>query len=345
MTRLGWNTARESQLLSLGDPALIPARIVRVDRGLSLAQTEEAIVRCTSDFHGAPVTVGDWVALEDLAGGEFLRVSEVLPRTSMLERSGGAIGAQAIAANVDFVFILQPCDGLNARRLERELAQVWASGASPVVILSKSDAVADASELLAEAGRVGRGVAVHATSSLTGEGVGDIAAYFDQNATCGLIGPSGAGKSTLANALLGEELMATAEVRADDRRGRHTTTARHLLPLPGGGALVDTPGMREFGLTGDSDAIHAVFTDISGVASNCRFRDCRHHGEPGCAVAVAIDSGEIENDRLASYRKLEKEQEAWRARNDPIARKEREQRWKSIARGTRQRKKFGGKWS
>jgi ribosome biogenesis GTPase len=182
-------------------------------------------------------------------------------------------------------------------------------------------------------------------SALSGEGVSDVAAYFSNYATCGLIGPSGAGKSTLANALLGADLMATAEVRTGDLRGRHTTTARHLLQLPGGGALVDTPGMREFGLTGETEAIDMVFSDISGTASNCRFRDCRHEDEPGCAVVQAIDAGEIENDRLASYRKLEKEQEAWRARNDPIARKQREQRWKSISRSTRQRKKFGGKWS
>lgn len=343
LTRLGWDESRESQFQSIEDAGLEPGRIVRVDRGQNLVRIERGEVRCTVASAETLAVVGDWVALEPALSGNLHRIAHVLPRSTTLQRAGDdELGAQAIASNVDYVFVVHPCDRLNLRRLERELAQVAASGASPVVVLSKSDLASDVESLITTTKSVAPNAQVMLTSASEGVGMDEFERCLAGNKTGALIGPSGAGKSTLVNALIGSDVQATSEVRSDDRRGRHTTTARQLLALPAGGALVDTPGMREFGLTGDELNVEAVFGDISTTAVNCRFRDCRHSGEPGCAVSAAIEAGDIAEDRLASYRKLEREREAWRAKNDPVVRKRREARWKSVTRRMRQRRKLEG---
>jgi ribosome biogenesis GTPase len=249
--------------------------------------------------------VGDWVTLEPV----HAQIMALLPRTSLLKR--GAAGEhykqQLIAANVDVVFVVTGLDhDFNPRRLERYLLVVKAGGAQPVLVLTKADLGADVDAALAAlAGIRAEGIRVHALNAKDPAAVG--AALHDllgPGRSAVLVGSSGAGKSTLTNTLLGRERMRTADVRATDSRGRHTTTHRALLPLPTGGVLIDTPGMRELKLTGEEDIEDGGFEDLEALAATCRFRDCGHEAEPGCAVRAALEAGALAPARLASWRKL-----------------------------------------
>jgi ribosome biogenesis GTPase len=244
-----------------------------------------------------PVT-GDWVALADHD------VDLVLPRWSALER-----GNQILATNVDVVFVVASLDRpLNLNRIERELVLGWDSGARPVVVLTKADANPDAGMLAKTVSARAAGVDVVTTSAATGEGIDEVAGHLRPNRTGVLLGPSGAGKSTLVNRLLGVAEQATGEVREGDHKGRHTTSSRHLAVVPAGGVLIDTPGLRSVGLPSAAEGgVALAFPDIEEIAVACRFRDCRHAGEPGCAVAAAVDDGRLDPDRVASYRKLHAE--------------------------------------
>lgn len=251
--------------------------------------------------------VGDWVRLDPVGD----QITELLPRQSLFKR--GAAGEhyrqQTIAANIDVVFVVTGLDGdFNPRRIERYLVLVIASGARPVVVLTKADRC-DEVEALRErlASIEGGGVPVHAVNAKDAASVAQLHAYLGAGVTAVLVGSSGAGKSTLTNTLLGLEKMKTGAVRDSDSRGRHTTTHRALIPLPQGGCLIDTPGMRELKLTGDEDVADTVFEDIEALAADCRFRDCRHGSEPGCAVRAALERGEIEAARWENYRKLQDE--------------------------------------
>jgi len=217
-----------------------------------------------------------------------------------------------LAADVDLVLVVASLDrALNANRIERELVLAWDSGAVPVVVLTKSDLAGSAP--VEQPRAVGADVVV--TSVVTGEGIDDVRSRLRPDRTAVLLGPSGVGKSALANALVGSDDLATGAVRAGDGRGRHTTTARDLVPVPGGGALVDTPGIRSVGLCEGGEGLALAFPDVEELAVQCRFRDCRHAGEPGCAVA-----GGVEPDRLANWHKLERETTADTRRNDPQVR-------------------------
>jgi len=311
LIRLGWNHRRARELSAPGAAGAVPARIARVDRGggLAIAEDGEVAVR------GEGLAVGDWVALRGDA------VAAVLPRRSTLSRRGAgrATAEQVIAANVDVVLVVQGLDRpLRLRRIHRALVMAWDSGATPAVVLTKADlaAAAQVEALLADAAL---GVDIHTVSVVAGRGVDEIAARAAPARTVVLLGESGAGKSSLANALIGREALPTGAVRDGDARGRHTTTARHLIALPGGGALIDTPGVRELGLWGAERGLARAFDDIETLAEGCRFRDCRHDSEPGCAVLAAVASGELDPGRLQSLRDLRRELAADERRRDERA--------------------------
>ncbi len=298
---LGWNPQRQSEFDALGRDDAIPARIGRVDRGGALAIGAEGTVH----LEGVGLVAGDWVAVADG------RPVAVLERQSLLARraAGRADVRQEIAANIDVVAVVQGLDRpLRERRIHRALALAWDAGATPVVILAKAD-LDDQATSRSLAAEAALGVDVHAVSALTGEGLAWVADLAAPDRTLVLIGESGAGKSSLVNALVGAEALATGHVREGDAKGRHTTTARHLVPLPGGGALIDTPGVRELGLWGSEEGVAAAFADITALAEGCRFGNCRHDGEPGCAVVRAVEEGRLDPARLGSLLDLARETE------------------------------------
>ena len=300
---LGWDDRARAAYEEVADPSSLPGRVVRVDRisCVVAAPDGERIAR----FAELPA-VGDWVALAEDPDDQQLVITAVAPRWSALTRhDADRERVQVLAANVDVVMISAPGDRPSAARVERETVLGWESGAQPLVIVTKAD--------IAPAGYVEElrarlvGVEVIATSAVSGLGVDHVAAALAPCRTAVMLGPSGAGKSTLINALLGEDRLATGAVRDDDRRGRHTTSSRELVVIPTGGVLIDTPGVRTLGLGSVEDGLDAAFADVVALAAQCRFGDCAHHGEPGCAVEAAVASGELDSTRLENYRHLESE--------------------------------------
>ena len=274
--------------------------------------------------------VGDWVVLREAPDAEGVAVIDcVLARRTVFTRgaAGQEARAQVVAANVDVVFVVCGLDAdFSVRRIERYVARVWASGAQPLVVLNKADLRADAEACAGEVEGRCPGVPVCLASALRAEGLAAIRAAIGAGTTAAFVGSSGAGKSTLVNALLGEERMSTGEVRRRDGRGRHTTTHRQLVLLPGGGLLLDTPGMRELQLV-DDDGLDAVFAEIAALAAQCRFRDCRHDGEPGCAVRRAVRTGDLPAERLEHFLELEREAQAYEERHDARLRRRKERMW------------------
>lgn len=254
-------------------------------------------------------TVGDFVRCLPSPLGDAW-ITGTMPRRSLFARHlpGKTIGEQAIAANFDEVFILASLNrDFNIRRIERYVSIAWQSGATPVVVLTKLDLAPDTSGMVAQVQEAAPGVGVHAVSALTGEGMDALQGRLRPGMTVVLLGSSGVGKSSLVNALAGETVMDTGAVRADDARGRHTTTHRQLLVLPSGAEVIDTPGMRELGLWDAEEGVEAAFSDIDALAAGCRFSDCAHGAEPGCAVKAAIAEGRLEEGRLRSYHRLRRE--------------------------------------
>lgn len=346
---LGFHAFFSAQLTTLERPGLSPARIVADGQSVwHLAGSRAPLGELSGRLRGVmegitrPV-VGDWVAVAD---GEERAVIHHLfrRRTELTRRAAGATSAQVIAANVDRYFVVTSANrDLNVRRIERYLAAVWDSGATPVIVLNKVDLVEDAAPLIAEIASVALGVPIVPVSAMTGAGMSELQASIAPGSTVGLIGSSGVGKSSLANRLLGRETQPVNAIRDDDARGRHTTTRRELLMLPGGGMLIDTPGMRELGVLEDAGGVDATFADIAGVAEGCRFADCRHESEPGCAVREAIAAGVIGAERWASYRKLQKEIAAYETRRDPVLAANERKRWKAIHKSVRAQSKLTGK--
>lgn len=347
---LGWDPFFEGAFKPHAERGFEPARVLRQDRGAYL--TGNGADEWIAELPGSLVhradpgdlpAVGDWVAVELPAGGRA-RVRAVLPRRTRLSRkaAGRRTDEQVVAANVDVVFVVGALDGgrnLNLRRFERCLAAVYDSGAEPVIVLNKSDLAGDPGACVREAEPAARGAPVLAVSAVRGEGLEALRARLGPGRTGTLIGPSGVGKSTLVNAMLGREALDTGGVREDDRRGRHTTTRRELLLLPGGGCLIDTPGLRELQLWGDDSDLAESFDDVEAAAEQCRFRDCSHSGEPGCGVDRAIADGRLDPARYESFLKLKRELSYLLRRRDLRARLEERDRWKKITRDFRQRKR------
>ena len=285
-------------------------------------------------------TVGDYVMVNDIDSGDSLILS-TLPRRSFFSRRapGPVPKEQAIAANFDCVFILQSMNrNFNLRRLERYLTLTRQSGAAPVIVLTKSDLAVDPAAFLTQTAQVAPDVDTHAVSSRTGDGLDGLASYLQPGRTIVFLGSSGVGKSTLVNALAGEKIMATGGIRETDGRGRHTTTHRQLIRLNSGVLIIDTPGMRELGMWEASEGLDSVFADVEQYFGKCRFSDCRHEREPGCAVRAAIAAGELDAGRWESYLKLKAQTE------DSEEQRRRKREWsKNIAKANKQRKKgFGG---
>jgi ribosome small subunit-dependent GTPase A len=296
LAALGWDD-RLTALWAAAPDHLVPGRVTRVDRGRCTVSTPTGDHRPhTPD----PVAVGDWVAIDPHRD----RVDHVLPRTGALTRRapGEDTAAVVLAANLDLVLVTHPADrGVNRRRLERELVVAWDSGARPVVVLTKADRCGDVAAALTDAESVSVGADVLAVSAHTGEGLHTVRALLRPGRTLVLLGKSGAGKSTLLNALAGAVVQEVQDVRDADGRGRHTTSAGRLVTLPGGALLVDTPGIRSVGLW-DGEGLQQAFADIDELATGCRFADCGHQHEPGCAVR-----GVVPDDRIAAWHKLQRE--------------------------------------
>ena len=333
---LGWNPELAEQL----EPGLEPGRVIAAHRAAFDVQTASDAVRTRLPgrlvHDNADVAVGDWVGL----GDGLIRT--VLPRRSAIVRStaGRTSQAQTLAANVDIAFVVTSFGpDLEPRRLERYLVTVWESGASPEIVLTKSDRFDDVAEMVAEVEAVAVGVPVWVVSAVTGEGVDEVRARIGRGRTAVLVGSSGVGKSTLVNRRLGEELLATSETRADDDEGRHTTTRRELLLLPGGGIVIDRPGIRELQLwdAAASGALEEAFADVEEIAATCRFHDCAHGVEPGCAVRAALADGSLPQERYASWQKLQRELRSIAIRADARLRKEERKRWHQVTREARAR--------
>jgi ribosome biogenesis GTPase len=280
--------------------------------------------------------VGDWVAIKRLAeDAGRAKIHEVLPRRSLFSRkaAGRETVEQVVAANVDTVFLVSGLDNdYSPRRLERYLIMAWESGAEPVVVLNKADLAEDAEEKRGEVERVAPGVPVHLLSAKEGAGVEQLFPYARPGKTLALMGSSGVGKSTIVNRLLGSEVQRTQGVRLHDARGRHTTTHRELFVLPGGGIVLDTPGMRELQLLVSERGLRETFEDIEETASRCRFSNCQHESEPGCAVREALESGALDTARYANYRKMQAEMEHLAERVDQRKAQEEKARVKRIHR-------------
>ncbi|MFL6292373.1 MAG: ribosome small subunit-dependent GTPase A, partial [Thermoanaerobaculia bacterium] len=326
-----------------------PARVV-AQRGLNRVSTGEAesyadlAGRLRHELEGPGGSsgypaVGDWVAFRPPTGEGRGLIHAVLPRRSKFSRkvAGNRTEEQVVAANVDTLFLVSGLDGdFNPRRIERYLTAAWDSGARPVVVLNKLDRCAEPDRCLLEAEAVARGVPVHRVSAKTGEGCEALLQYLKPGETVSLLGSSGVGKSTLINRLLGREAQRTGDVREGDDRGRHTTTHRELLPLPQGGLLIDTPGLREVQLWEGDQGIESTFADVEELAEGCRFSDCRHRGEPGCAVEEAVARGDLARGRLESYHKLQREQHQLQVKQDELARLREKQKNKAAQKALRE---------
>ena len=320
----------------------IPARVTAVhkeryeivcDYGITHAR-----LKAKEFYHENEVfpTTGDYVMIDYIPNGDS-RITATLPRSTFFSRRDPTPGRgeQAVAANFDYIFIMQSLNqDFNTKRLERYLTLAWQSGATPVILLTKADLVEDYWDYLTEVERVAMGVNTHVVSAHTGYGLARLNAYLQPGKTVVFLGSSGVGKSSLVNALAGEEVMTVSGIREDDDKGRHTTTHRQLIRLNSGVLVIDTPGMRELGMWDVSEGIGETFADVEAYLGRCRFSDCTHRREPGCAIRAAIEKGELELSRWESYQKLKEEAV------DKAEMLRRKNEWhKSLAKFTKQRKK------
>ncbi len=353
-TDLGWSSHWQTLFDALGQDGLVPARVVRTDRGSSLVATPAGVVRAkpsvrllkSGDDPADLPAVGDWVAALVSADVEIALIEAVLDRRNVITRggSGKTSETQVLAANVDTAFVVHPiAEPPNLRRIERELSLAWDSGAAPVVVLTKADLSTDPNPSLEAVESIALGVDVLLVNALDNGSAAQLLSYITGQRTAVLIGPSGAGKSTLINAILGEQRQATHDVRTGDGKGRHTTVAREVIAINGHGVIIDTPGLRALGLTGSEEGILSVFPDIEEYANACHFRDCSHNDEPGCAVQEAVESGALPPERLANYHKLMREARVAASRSDARLRAEESRKGKVMSKMIRKFHKRRGR--
>ncbi len=314
----GWNDYWSEAFAKTAGEGQRPARVLQEQKGSYKLISEFGEIHgevsgrfrhLASGYDSYP-SVGDWVAADLMPREGRAVIHSLLPRKSKFSRkvAGAIVQEQIVAANFDYVFIVNSLNrDFNLRRLERYLTMAWESGASPVIVLSKKDLSEDAEEKIGEVEAITFGVPVIAASAVTGEGMDALRRYLGVGSTVAILGSSGVGKSTLTNLLAGETIMDTREIREDDSRGRHTTTYRNLVRLPDAGMIIDTPGMRELQLWESDSGLQGTFEDVESLGGSCRFRDCTHENEPGCAVLAAVRNGLLSAARLESYRKLKKE--------------------------------------
>ncbi|MHB8891952.1 MAG: ribosome small subunit-dependent GTPase A [Candidatus Limnocylindrales bacterium] len=344
LTGLGWDPGWALAFAPFDGPERWPARVTASHRDAWVVATpagdRDAVVagrlRHTALSPADMPAVGDWVVVTASADDGPAVIRNVLPRRTVFKRGaedGHVIDDQVLAANVDVAFVVAGLDGdFNLRRLERYLAVAYSGGATPVVVLNKTDVAVDLESLRTAAGSVAPGTEVIAISARTGDGVADLAArHLAPGRTAVVLGSSGVGKSTLVNALLGRDHLRTRAVREDDSRGRHTTTHRELVRLPGGALLIDTPGIRSLGVAGAAEGLDPAFADIAEIAAGCRFSDCRHDREPGCGIRAALADGRLTQARFESHRKLEKEAAHVARSGDRLLREAEQKRWKAIS--------------
>jgi ribosome biogenesis GTPase / thiamine phosphate phosphatase len=342
----GWNKTHEVNWEEINNEKWIPGRVTLEHKKMYRVITTEGewLSVCSGSMQYEATerrdfpAVGDWVAVEKMPGEERGIIHAILPRTSLFSRkvAGMTIAEQIIAVNIDIVLLVMSMNNdFNPRRLERYLVAAYDSGATPVVVLTKKDVCDNSSDYIEEAQSIALGAEIFAVSNVTGEGIDELTALLKNNKTAALLGSSGVGKSSLTNAILGSEMMVVQDIREDDAKGRHTTTHRELIKIPTGGILIDTPGMREFQLWENNDSLDSGFQDINELTNNCKFNDCQHNNEPGCAIQNALSTGELAEDRYRSYLKLQKELAFLDRKMDRAAQAGERNKWKKITKSMR----------
>jgi ribosome biogenesis GTPase len=325
LSRLGWDDFRAAEFRRLDRSDALPGRVLRADRGICTVLTDDGVTRASLGGSvlipaaGDPArlpSAGDWVVLRRWPDRRTT-IECLLPRrTALIRRTADKdASGQVLATNMETVAVVEPLEPEpDDARIERLLALAWESGAQPVLVLSKTDTAERPEEILRQLQDLAPGVRVIGVSVRRGDGLAELAGLCGPGQTMALLGRSGAGKSTLVNALAGATVMPVQEIRGADGKGRHTTAYRNVVLIPGGGAVIDTPGLRGVGLLDTAQGLEKAFADVTGLAGQCRFRDCRHESEPGCAVAAALADGTLSGRRLTSFRKLQREVEVETAR-------------------------------
>ncbi|MDD4876670.1 MAG: ribosome small subunit-dependent GTPase A [Dehalococcoidales bacterium] len=348
---LGWNLFFRKHYQTLNFPGSVPARVISESKGSfqvysqygELTAKISGKMRYRAGVEKDYPTVGDWVVVKPLNNEQKCIIHAVLPRNSKFSRkvAGERTKEQIVSANIDTVFIVSGLDGgrnLNLRRIERYLTLAWSSGATPVIVLNKVDLCPDIDIYMRSVEDIAPGISIHPVSAKERTGLDALRNYLTKGNTTAFLGSSGVGKSAIINALLGIEKQETGEVREDDRMGRHTTTKRELILLPSGGIVIDTPGMREIQMWAGGEDLQGVFNDIEMLAKRCRFSDCSHNIESGCAVRAAIEQGDLDPARLESYRKLQKELNYLASREEGSARLYEKLKYKQIAKWSKELK-------